>query len=150
MAKSKVDAIDELRSRVAALEEDNEYLMDIVRDMSKLFGAKFSVDDGKMDIPHKKTNPIINRIGRGDTISVAQVELIQKYADESMYAEADWFRKQIVTAFEKIYLRINKSLPKKPFTFAEVMQHITAVTVFDDKLEVQLYIKNLNTGKAAK
>jgi predicted transcriptional regulator len=142
MAKSVQDEIDHLRSRVLALEQDNEMLVGIVRNISKLFENTGREDDKLEDIPFKKVDAVIRRIDKGDIINATQYGLIEKYSDKSVYADAEWFRKQIVAAFEKTYYRINKVQPVE-MKFDEVKVYLQDISKMPDKVELQTYIRSL-------
>lgn len=138
--------LEELRSRITSLEQDNEMLMDLARNISKLFAVNSTfTDDDKMEYKKsesKTLNIIIRNVSKGALITAAHVAAIEKYSDVGLYADADWFRKQLIVAFENMYYNVNKEKAWE-FNFEEVKEHLHTVSKMDDKAEFHVYVKNL-------
>jgi hypothetical protein len=142
--------LEELRSRITSLEQDNEMLMDLVKNISKVFaGNNAQADDDKMEYKKgvsKTLNIIIRNVGKGALITAAQYSAIEKYSDLSTYADAEWFRKQLIVAFENFYFHVNKEAAWE-FKFQDVKDYLQDVSKFDDKAEFHVYVKNLKPKK---
>jgi hypothetical protein len=138
--------LDDLRSRITSLEQDNEMLMDLARNISKLFSVNNSLsDDDKMEYKKsesKTLNVIVRNIGKGALITSSHYGAIEKYSDLSVYADADWFRKQIISAFENFYFHVNKTKAWE-FKFDEVKAYLQEISKLEDKAEFHVYVKNL-------
>ena len=137
--------IDDLRSRILSLEQDNEMLMDLARNISKLFSVTNSPDDDKLEYKKsesKTLNVIIRNIGKGALITPNHYAAIEKFSDASVYSDADWFRKQLITAFENFYFHVNKTKSWE-FKFDEVKGYLADISKMDDKAEFTVYVKNL-------
>ncbi len=131
--------IDELRTRVSALERDNELLMGIIMKMSNIF--EFSgFNNAKEDIPCKKIETVLNRIAKGNPLTVAHLTTILKYTDSTTY-NSDPFKRMIVQRFENLYYSINQS--ESTFKFDDVMKHLDAMSKKADKVETHAYIRDL-------
>jgi subtilisin family serine protease len=142
--------LDDLRSRITSLEQDNEMLMDLARNISKIFAANNApADDDKMAYKKgvsKTLNIIIRNVGKGALITAAHYSALEKYSDLATYADADWFRKQLIVAFENIYFHVNKENVWE-LSFDEVKGYLQDISKFEDKAEFHVYVKNLK-GRA--
>lgn len=138
--------IEELRARVVTLEQDNETLMDLARNISKLFAVHNSPpDDDKLEYKKsesKSLNVIVKNISKGALITPNQFSAIEKFSDISIYSDADWFRKQLISAFENFYFNVNK-VKAWELKFDEVKAYLFDVSKMEDKAEFVVYVKKL-------
>jgi hypothetical protein len=152
MAKIKAEPnlqreLEELRARVAALEQDNESLMDMRRNMAKFFALDGDYDDKLEEYKKgefKALDVIIRHVDRGNPITSAQYNNIEKFSNIAIYSGANWLRTQLISAFGKLYYRVNKVQPQE-LKFDEVKSHLSDISKITDKLDVQVYIRNLKT-----
>jgi hypothetical protein len=131
--------IDDLRTRVSALEQDNETLMGIIMKMSNIFELS-GLNNAKEDVPYKKIGPILNRIAKGNPLTAAHLSTMNKYADSTNY-NADPFKKMIVSRFENLFYSVNQM--DVTFKFDDVMKHLEAMSKKADKVETHAYIRDL-------
>lgn len=146
-APTKKD-FDDMRARLTSVEQDNELLMDLLTNISKVFSsfmkpqndilAPFPLGDSK------KLNAIVRRIEKCDPINSAQFALIEKYADVSVYAEAELLRERITTAFCTAYFRIHKGVIARTFAYDDVKPLVQRISEMEDKIDIQSFIKGLN------
>jgi hypothetical protein len=137
--------LEELRTRVLSLEQDNELLMDLAKNISKLFAVHNSPDDDKLEYKKsesKTLNVIVRNINKGALITPNHYAAIEKFSDLSVYSDADWFRKQLISAFENFYFNVNK-VKAWELKFDEVKGYLADVSRMDDKAEFHVYVKNL-------
>ena len=154
MAASNVSRreFEELRNKVSSLEQDNEMLMAVVTNMSKVFASVMKPQNDVLDpFPlgdSKKIDATVRKIEKSDPINAVQFTLIEKYTNTSIYAEADFLRERIATAFATAYFRIHKAAIKRSFTFDETKPHIQRISEMEDKIDVQAFIKALKLSEA--
>ena len=138
--------IEELRARIAALEQDNDSLMEMRRNMAKFFAMDNDVEDDKRQ-EYKKgefrsVDAIIRAVERGNVITPQQFQNIDKFSNMLVYSSATWFRNEIISAFSKSYFRINKDHPWD-FKFDEIKAYLEDISKMTEKIDVTIYIKNL-------
>lgn len=146
MAASKKE-MDELRSRISSLEQDNETLMEFVTNMSKVF-ANISKPQNDVLAPFplgdsKKIDKTVRKIDKMEPINATQVALLDKYTNNTVYAEADFLRERIATAFASAYFRIHKNEAARSFMFSDIYEHVKNFSTMDDKIDIQSFVKGL-------
>jgi hypothetical protein len=146
MAATKKE-IDEMRSRISSLEQDNETLMEIFTNISKVF-ASMSKPQNDVLAPFplgdsKKIDATVRKIEKMEPINAAQLALLVKYTDNTVFAEADFLRERIATAFGSAYFRIHKAEVARAFSFDEIKDYIQQISTMEDKIDVQSFVKGL-------
>lgn len=137
--------LEDLRSRIISLEQDNEMLMDLARNIAKMFAVHNSPDDDKLEYKKsesKTLNVIVRNISKGALITPNHFAAIEKFSDLAIYSDADWFRKQLISAFENFYFNVNK-VKAWELKFDEVRAYLSDVSRMEDKAEFHVYVKNL-------
>lgn len=153
MAKSKGEVnilkeLEELRARVTVLEQDNDMLMEMRRNMAKIFITDNNDDDDKRQ-EYKKgefrsVDAIIRTVDKGNLISPQQFQNIDKFSNMLVYTSATWFRNQLIVAFSNAYHRINKEHPGE-LTFDQVKAYLEDISKITEKVDVTLYIRSLKS-----
>ena len=133
--------ISDLRSRVSALEQDNELLMGIIMKMSNIFELS-GINNPKEDVPFNKISNILKRIANGDPLTPTQIATINKYSDPTMYNTTP-FKNMIVSRFDTIFYRINQGV--SGLSFEDTMKHIDMMSTMDNKILTHAYILTLKS-----
>jgi hypothetical protein len=139
------EEVDELRGKVAVLEQEVADIKTVMSKMEKFLD--FVKEDDKLEYKKgelKSLNAIISHVGKGNIISENHYISIERYSDTSIYAEAQWFRDQIVSAFSKLYFNINKgnSFPTD-LSFDNVKEYINTISKMTSKTEICIYVRTL-------
>jgi len=86
-------------------------------------------------------NAVISSIGKG-MITPQQYMVIEKFSDMQVFAEAEWFRDQIVSAFNKLYFNINEKSCGRNLSFDEVKKYLKEISELD-KAKIYIYMMDL-------
>lgn len=138
---------DDLRARMTSLEQDNELLMSMLTNVSKVFATIMKPQNDVLEpFPlgdSKKLDAVVRRIEKSDPINATQLALLEKYTNTTVYAEAEFLRERLATAFGTAYFRIHKGEATKSFTYDEIKAYIQKISEMDDKIDVQSFVKGL-------